>query len=52
VANGARRKTRDIKNEIASTRRLVIKSAALVRRLARGLDRHRSTLTERTVSAL
>jgi signal transduction histidine kinase len=46
----ARNKAGGLKNEIASAQRLVVKSATLVRRLARELDHHRPTLNERTVT--
>jgi signal transduction histidine kinase len=52
LQQAARSKTRGFKKEIASAQRLVIKSASLVRRLARELDHHRPTLTERTVSTI
>jgi signal transduction histidine kinase len=48
----ARSKAKGLKNEIASAQRLVVKSAALVRRLARDLDNHRPTLNERTVATI
>jgi signal transduction histidine kinase len=45
-------KTKGLKNEIASAQRLVVKSASLVRRLARELDHHRPTWNERTVTTI
>jgi signal transduction histidine kinase len=48
----ARNKAGGLKNEIASAQRLVVKSATLVRRLARTLDNHRSTLNERTAATI
>ena len=48
----AQNKAGDLKNEIASAQRLVVKSATLVRRLARELDNHRPTLNERTVTTI
>jgi signal transduction histidine kinase len=48
----ARNKAGGLKNEIASAQRLVVKSATLVRRLARELDNHRPTLNERTVTTI
>ena len=48
----AQNKAGGLKNEIASAQRLVVKSATLVRRLARELDNHRPTLNERTVTTI
>jgi hypothetical protein len=48
----ARRKAKGLKNEIASTQRLVVKSATLGRRLARELDNHRPTPSERMAAAI
>lgn len=48
----ARNKAGGLKNEIASAQRLVVKSATLVRRLARALDNHRPTLNERTAATI
>jgi signal transduction histidine kinase len=50
LKQAARRKANGLRIEIASTQRLVVKSATLVRRLARELDHHRSTLIELTVA--
>ena len=52
LKQAARSKARGLKNEIASAQRLVVKSASLVRRLARELDNHRLTPSELTVMAI
>ena len=46
LKQAARSKAKGLKNEIASTQRLVVKSATLVRSLARELNHHRPTLNE------
>jgi signal transduction histidine kinase len=48
----AREKTGGLKIEIASARRLVVNSARSVRRLARELDNHHTTSSERAVTAI
>jgi len=48
----ARCKARGLKNQIASTQRLVVKSTTLVRRLARELDHHQPTPGELTVMTI
>ena len=50
LKQSARNKAGGLKNEIASAQRLVVKSATLVRRLARELANHRPTVNERTVT--
>ena len=52
LKQAARSKTKGLKNEIASTQRLVVRSAALVRRFARQLDNHRPTPSELMVTAI
>jgi signal transduction histidine kinase len=52
LKQAARSKATGLKNEIASTQRLVVRSATLVRQLARKLDHHRPTPGERTVAAI
>jgi two-component system sensor histidine kinase DegS len=52
LKQAARGTTGGLKNEIASTQRLVAKSAASVRRFARELNRHRPTSRERNVMAI
>ena len=52
LQRAARSRSRGFKKEIVSAQRLVVQSATLVRRLARDLDHHRPSLTERTVSTL
>ena len=52
LKQAARSKAKGLKNEIASTQRLVVKSAILVRRLARELDHHRPTPSELAVTAI
>jgi signal transduction histidine kinase len=51
LKQAARNKGKGLKSEIASTQRLVVRSATLVRRLARELAHHRPTPSERTISA-
>ena len=51
LKQAARSKAKELKNEIASAQRLVVKSATFVRRLASELDNHRPTLIERAISA-
>ena len=48
LKQAARNKAKGLKNEIASTQRLVVRSATLVRQLARELDNHRPTPNERS----
>jgi len=52
LKQAARNKAKGLKNEITSTQRLVVRSATLVRQLARELDNHRPTPNERTVTAM
>jgi len=52
LKQAARSKVRGLKNEIASAQRLVVKSATLVRRLARELDKHQPTPSELNVMAI
>ena len=52
LKQAARSKAKGLKNEIASTQRLVVRSASLVRRLARELEHHRPTPSELTVAAI
>jgi len=52
LKQAARRKAGGLKNEIASAQRLVVKSAALVRRLAHELDSHQPTPRELSVLAI
>jgi signal transduction histidine kinase len=48
----ARSNTKGLKNEIASTQRLVVKSAKSVRRIAREFDIHQKAQSERFVTTL
>jgi signal transduction histidine kinase len=52
LKQAARSKAKGLKSEIASAQRLVVKSASLVRRLARELDNHRLTPGELAVTAI
>jgi signal transduction histidine kinase len=52
LKQAARSKAKGLKSEIASAQRLVLKSATLVRRLARELDNHRLTPNELIVTAI
>jgi signal transduction histidine kinase len=52
LKQAARSKARGLENEIASTQRLVVESAAFVRRLARDLDDHQPTPSELRVLAI
>jgi signal transduction histidine kinase len=52
LKQAARSKAKGIKSEIASTQRLVLESAMLMRRLARELDDHLLTPTELIVTAI
>ena len=47
-----RGKTNGLKDEIAKAQRLVVESARSVRRLARELDNHRATSSERAITAI
>ncbi len=48
----ARGSSKSLKNEIASTQRLVVKSAKSVRRFARELDIHQQAYTDRAIATL
>ena len=52
LKQAARSKAKGLKSEIASAQRLVLKSATLVRRLARELDNHRLTPSELIVTTI
>jgi signal transduction histidine kinase len=52
LKQAARSKAKGLKNEIASTQRLVVRSAALVRRLARDLGHHQPTPPEFAVMSI
>ena len=52
LKQAARNKAKGLKNEIASAQRLVVKSATLVRRLARELDNRQPTPSELNVLAI
>ena len=48
----AQGKTHGLKDEIANAQRLVVESARSVRRLARELDNHRPTSSERAITGI
>ena len=52
LRQAARSKAKGLKNEIASTQRLVEKSVLLVQRLARELENHRPTPSELAAAAI
>jgi signal transduction histidine kinase len=52
LKHAARSKAKGLKNQIASAQQLVVKSASLVRRLARELENHQPTPSELTVMTI